>query len=716
MNIKALIAEMTLEEKASLCVGGSYWKTKAIERLNIPSIMMIDGPSGINKLEIDLDYTCPEVKSKRAILFPSSSCTCCSFDRDIMYYLGETLGDELVKEGIQMILAPGVNIKRSPLCGRNFEYFSEDPFLSTTISGSLIKGVQSKGVGCCIKHFAANNQENGRFFCSSEIEERPLREIYLASFEGAVREAKPWAVMTSYNQVNNVFSSVNREFLTDILRGQWKWNVNDPGEPPLSGVVMSDWGGTYDRVEGVKAGLDLEMPGPEKYATSSAQFIVDAVKDGDLDEKLVDQDCERVLNVVSKAQKLIERSKKDPSIQFDAKMSKIDGYLQRHHQVVTEIAENCIVLLKNEDKILPLPRKSPDSKSYNVLFLGQFASKPHTQGAGSARVKPFAVSNPLTASKEIVEKDVKIEYFDCYSSDEGNEIDKATTAKAVKEASNSDVVVIFTGTPQLHEIENRDRKGIELPSDANSLISRVLQVNKNVVVVLQNGSPVEMPWASNVKAILETYLSGEGVGEATARILFGIVNPSGHLAESFPIKVSDNPSFGNFGLPKKAVYKEGIYVGYRHYDKNNIDVLFPFGHGLSYTTFEYSNIQILNCPQKVVKFNGPQGDVNDNDPEIEVSVDVKNTGDMEGKTVAQLYVADLVLEVDRPPKELKGFEKVALKPGEVKTIVFKLNRRSFAWWKVEIHDWFVSSGNFDIIIGQSSRDPNPQVLSINVQT
>lgn len=691
---------MTLEEKASLCVGGSYWHTKAIPRLKIPNFMMIDGPSGINKLEIYMDYTCESIENESAILFPCASCTCCSFDRDIMFEMGQTIADEMIKEGISLLLAPGVNIKRSPLCGRNFEYFSEDPLLSSTISCHLIKGIQSKGVGACIKHFAANNQETARFFSNSIIDERTLREIYLCSFELAIKEAKPWAVMSSYNLVNEVYSSANKFLLTDILRNEWNWN---------EGIVISDWGGTYDRVEGMKAGLDLEMPGPdsEESEVQSIDYIVDSVNKGELDEKLVDRNCERVLNVVFKANELIEKSKSDKSIQFNVKMENVDGLFDLHHEIAKKVAENSFVLLKNEDSILPLPTVSKPSKPFKILFVGEFAENPHVQGAGSARVEPYMTSNCLNSSNEILEQKsdnqkngVSIEYIKCFGTTDGSFYGDAEK-DTIESAKKSDVVVVFAGTEELREIENRDLKNLKLPTDENRIITEIAKVNKNVVVVLQNGGPLEMPWINDVKAILETFLSGEGGGEATANILFGLTNPSGHLAETFPVRLKDNPTFGNFGK-KETNYSEGVFVGYRFYEKNNIDVLFPFGHGLSYTQFEYSNLRID-------KNNGKS-----DNPEISVLVDVKNVGKMIGKTVAQIYVSDLVGAVQRPIKELKGFEKIELRPGENKTIIFNLNKRSFAWWNVDVHDWSVSKGKYQIIVGQSSKDPNALTLDINL--
>lgn len=497
--------------------------------------------------QVNQNPTLPREKSKTGILFPSSSCTCCSFDCDLMQYMGENFGDEMVKEGIAIIFGPGVNIKRSPICGRNFEYFSEDPFLSTKISGSFIKGVQSKGVGCCMKHFAANNKEQLRHFSSSDMDERTLREIYLASFEGAVKESQPWAVMSSYNQINGVYSAENHELLTEILRNQWNFN----------GIGISDWYSGQDRVESIKAGLDLEMPGINGRDENAAEEIIEAVQNGDLDEKIVDQSVEMILNIISKVNELREKSEKDTSIQFDKKMVNVKGYLEQQHQVATKIAENSIVLLKNEDSILPLPLKyDDDSKSFEILYVGGFAKKPHVKGFGSAYVKAFKKTRPLDSSLSILEqensKNVMISYIKGFDRKSGRMV--CSKIDVITKAKNSNVVV-FAGTFRLQELENKDRKTMPLPEDENMLISEILIVNKNVIVVLQNGSSVEMPWANDVKAILETYFAGEGCGEATAKILFGLVNPSGHLAESFPIKLNDNPSYESFKMEIRSRFE-----------------------------------------------------------------------------------------------------------------------------------------------------------------
>ncbi|KAK8866208.1 hypothetical protein M9Y10_009167 [Tritrichomonas musculus] len=726
LDINNLIDEMTLIEKVVLCFGGSYWRTSSIPRLKIPSITMIDGPNGINKQEFAMDKQCQIIGSTKTICFPSSCCTCCSFDKDLLYKLGESFGDEMIKEGISILLGPGVNIKRSPLGGRNFEYFSEDPFLTTKMAGQLIKGIQSKGVGACIKHFAANNQETQRFTVSAQIDERTLHEIYLAAFEGAIKDSKPWAVMSSYNQINGLFSSDNYELLTHVLRDEWKWNINDndsPDDPISEGIVMSDWGGTHDRVQGFKAGLDLEMPGTKN---SRIDQVIEAVKQKKLDVNFINKSVKRVLNVVFKAQEIIEKSELDQSIQFGKGMENIEGFLDIQHEIAREVAENSIVLLKNDDSILPLPRSSNSSKKIQILFVGKYAKNPHFQGGGCANVDPYKIDDCYNSSIEIIKSTqsitktktktknssgVSISFMEGFNTKDG-QTSPQLSKLAIQASQKSDIVVVFAGTPEQQEVENKDQTHIKLPKDEDSLISEIAKVNKNVVVVLQNGSPVEMPWVSNVKAILETYFCGEAGGKATANVLFGLVNPSGHLSESFPFRLKDTPCYKNFPGSKNniAKYKEGIFVGYRHYDRCNINVLFPFGHGLSYTEFKYKKIRLFDC------LKNDQISLNNDDSRIlTVLVDVENVGPVSGKTVAQLYVSDKTFSVERPVKELKGFEKVSLNPGEVKTVEFHLNWRSFAYWNTDIHSWHVSSGDFQIIIGQSSRDKDSLILDLKIK-
>ncbi|MCD7890841.1 MAG: glycoside hydrolase family 3 C-terminal domain-containing protein [Ruminococcus sp.] len=649
MDIKKLISEMTIEEKASLCSGADFWHTKAVERLGIPQMMVSDGPNGLRKQDLTAEN--PGVNlSIEAVCFPSACALACSFDRDLIYRMGQALGNECQAENVGVILGPGANIKRSPICGRNFEYFSEDPYLASNIAASHIKGVQSQNVGTSLKHFLVNNQENRRMSVSAEIDERTLNEIYFAAFETAVREGKPWTVMCSYNRVNGVYSSENKMSLTDTLRDRWGFD----------GFVVSDWGAVNDRVKGVAAGLDLEMP--SSGGVNDAK-IVEAVKNGTLSEDALNKACENVLGIVKKY--------------LDGRNENAVWDKEADHRLAAEIASQCIVLLKNEDKILPL------DKNKKIAFIGKFADEPRFQGGGSSHINAFRVTGAIAAAAGYAD----VSYAQGYRTDE-DAADSELLEEAVRLAESSDAAVIFAGLTDLFESEGFDRSHMKMPECQNELIRRVAQVQPNTVVMLHNGSPVEMPWIDDVKGLVEAYLGGQAVGEAECAVLFGKVNPSGRLAETFPKKLSDNPSYLNFpGEGDRVEYREGIFVGYRYYDFREMDVLFPFGYGLSYTDFEYSNLS--------VQTDGCNADV---------SVTVTNTGSVAGREVVQLYVHDCESSVIRPVKELKGFEKIELKPNESKTVSFHLDHRSFAFYSTEIHGWFVESGDFEIMIGKSSRD------------
>ena len=652
MNIDKILNEMTLEEKASLCSGEGFWHTKAVERLDIQRIMVSDGPHGLRKVNEEKD--CVTDESIKAICFPTASALACSFDRGLLEKLGKTLGDECQAEDIAVLLGPGANIKRSPLCGRNFEYFSEDPYLSSELATAYIKGVQSRGVGTSLKHFALNNQEHRRMSVSAEVDERTLREIYLASFEGAVKNAKPWAVMCSYNRVNGVYASENPKLLTDILRDEWGYK----------GLTVSDWGAVDNRVNGVMAGLDLEMP---SSMGKNDKLIVEAVRLGKLDIKDVDKCVRRVLELLEKYE--------------DGKKSNVVWDKEKDNKLAAKIESECMVLLKNEDNILPI------DKSKKVAFIGKFAESPRYQGGGSSHINSYKVTSALDAVKDICE----VSYAEGYLTDE-DKIDKSILNKAVKIAEDCDIAVLFVGLPDMFESEGYDREHLRLPGCQLELIKRVAEVNENTVIVLHNGSAVEMPFADDVKGILEAYLGGQAVGQAEVDILFGKKNPCGKLAETFPKKLSDNPSYLNFpGEGDRVRYQEGIFVGYRYYDKKEIEPLFPFGYGLSYTDFEYKYIEVS------------KDEMND-DEELTVTVAVKNTGKVKGKEIVQLYVNDEQSGVIRSIKELKGFEKVSLNPGEEKKIAFVLDKRSFAYYNTEISDWYTEYGKYNILVGASSRD------------
>ena len=652
-KIRDLVKQMTLEEKAGMCSGADFWHTKSVERLEIPSVMLSDGPHGLRKQEEKGDHL-GMGDSIEAVCFPAGCLSASSFDREMLRKLGETLGNECQAENVSVILGPAMNIKRSPLCGRNFEYYSEDPLVSTELATAYIEGVQSKHVGTSPKHFLANNQEHYRLTGSSEVDERTLREIYLASFEGAVKNAKPWTVMGSYNRVNGVFATENKKYLTDVLRDEWGFD----------GYVVSDWGAVNERVPGLKAGLDLEMPSSNGV---NDRKIVEAVQNGELDEEILDRTCERILDVMYR---YLEN--RDENAVFDR---------EKDHDTAEKIAEESMVLLKNDGGLLPF------DKNQKIAFIGHYAKEPRYQGGGSSHIHSSRVVSALEAAKE----NDNILFAQGFT-DEAEENNPALVEEAVKAAQQADAAVLFLGLPERYESEGFDRKHMKLPKCQNRLVEEILKVQKNVAVVLHNGSPVEMPWVDQVPAILESYLAGEAVGDAQYRILFGDVNPSGKLAETFPLRLEDNPTYPYYGREgEDAVYREGVLVGYRYYDTKHMDVLFPFGHGLSYTEFEYSDLELSAEKMK------------DTDT-LQVSVIVKNTGNRAGKEVVQLYVAPKDPEFVRPEKELRAFEKISLEPGESRKVAFTLGKRAFAYWNITLHDWHVVSGEYEILIGKSSRD------------
>lgn len=651
-KIKEIVSQMTLEEKASMCSGADFWHTEAVERLGIPASMVSDGPHGLRKQDQEGDHLGVN-DSIKAVCFPAGCGTAASFNRELIQQMGETLGEECQAEGVSVILGPAVNIKRSPLCGRNFEYYSEDPLVASEMAGALIHGVQSKNVGTSIKHFLANNQETRRMTSDSKIGERSLHEIYLAAFEGAVKKEKPWTVMCSYNKINGTYAAENHKYLTEVLRDEWGFD----------GYVMSDWGAVNSRVKDLQAGLDLEMPSSHG---ANDKLIVGAVQSGELPEKVLDTAVARILNIVFRYEE-----NRDKNAVFDR---------DKDHEMARKVAQETIVLLKNEG-VLPLSEKE------TIAFIGKYAKTPRYQGGGSSHIN----SHKVTSALDAVEGMANVTYAQGFD-DREDKTDEKLLAEAVEAAKKAKVAVIFAGLPDAFESEGFDRSHMRMPDCQNELISRVAAVQPNTVVVLHNGSPVEMPWVNEVKGILEAYLSGQAVGGAVCDILFGRVNPSAKLPETFPLKLEDNPSYLFYiGERDKVEYREGIFVGYRYYDKKKMDVLFPFGHGLSYTTFAYSNLTVDKERMK------------DTDV-MKVSVDVTNTGKMAGKEIVQLYVADQESAVIRPLKELKGFEKIALAPGETKTVTFTLDKRAFAFYSVKLQDWYVETGAFDIMVGRSSRD------------
>ncbi len=657
-KIKNLISQMTLEEKAGLCSGLDFWHTKGVERLGIPSEMVSDGPHGLRKQDQAADHLGIN-DSIQAVCFPAGCATASSFDRDLVRKLGETLGEECQAENISTILGPAMNIKRSPLCGRNFEYYSEDPLVSTEMAGTLVHGVQSKHVGTSPKHFMANNQEYHRMTSSSEMDERTMREIYLAAFEGMVKKEKPWTIMNSYNKLNGTYLCENKEMLTDVLRKEWGFD----------GYVMTDWGAMNERVEALKAGCNLEMP--SCGGTTDAE-IVKAVQEGKLDEAVLDQRLEEFLNIIFRYEE-----NRDQKAVFQ---------LERDHGIARQVEEECIVLLKNEEAVLPL---SPDKKA---AFIGKYAKAPRYQGGGSSHINSFKVESAMDAVK-FCEKVKEENIIFAQGYDDAEDLtDEALLAEAVEAAKSAEIAVVFAGLPDNFESEGYDRKHMRMPDCQNRLIEAVAEVQPNTVVVLHNGAPVEMPWIGKVKAVLEAYLGGQAVGGAVVNVLYGNTNPSGHLAETFPLRLQDTPCYLNYGGEHdKSVYSEGVFVGYRYYASKDMEVLFPFGHGLSYTTFAYSNLSVNQ--EKMTESET-----------LAVTVDVTNTGETAGKEVVQLYVAPKGGTVIRPVRELKAFEKIELAPGETKKVQFTLDRRAFAYWSTQIHDWHVESGEYEIQIGRNAQD------------
>jgi beta-glucosidase len=655
VNIKNTISNMTLEEKLALLSGKDFWRTKDYEKYGLPSIEMADGPCGLRKQLEECDHLGIH-QSAPATAQLSGPTLASSWSKELIYQVGEALGTECRTYGVDLLLGPAVNIQRSPLCGRHFEYFSEDPYLTGKVAAAYINGVQSKGVGACIKHFAANNQETEREYIDAVIDERTLREIYLAAFEEPVKEAKPWAVMTALNKINRDYCSENKHILKEILREEWKYE----------GIVVSDWWGVNDRVRALEAGLDVEMPSSQGIGQKKLE---NAVEKHTLDEKYIDEACERIIKHALKA--------------GNNHQKKVELNLDNHHKLARYAASQSIVLLKNEDQILPI------DKNKKVALIGEFMVKPRFKLEGSALVNQTKEDIPLEEIKKI--SCGEITYAQGYSSE--TSVDQEELIReAQRTAKDSEVAVIFAGLPYGFESEGHDRKHIQLPQNHLDLIQAITEVQSNIIVVLANGGPVDMPWLPKVKGVFECFLAGQGMGGALAALLYGLENPSGKLPVTFPKQLCHTPGYFNYPGDKiKVEYKEGIFVGYRYYDKRDIEPLFPFGFGLSYTTFEYEDIRLDKKEMA-------------DDETLTVSVKVRNTGKTEGKEVVQLYVGQFDSSVMKPVKELKGFEKIHLLPGEEKTVTFELNRRAFAYYHVDLNDWYVDRGEYKIMLGSSSGD------------
>ncbi|MDQ6422936.1 glycoside hydrolase family 3 C-terminal domain-containing protein [Paenibacillus sp. LHD-117] len=661
-NVKTIIAQMTVEEKASLCSGLNMWQTKAVERLGIPSIVVTDGPHGLRKQSNPGDMSS---KTVPATCFPSGAGLASSWDRELIEAVGNALGEECQAEDVGVLLGPAVNIKRSPLCGRNFEYLSEDPYLSSEMGTHHVLGVQGQGVGTSVKHFAANNQETLRNSINTIVDERTLHEIYPSSFEGPVVKGDAWTVMCAYNQVNGEFCSENSELLTKVLKERWGHG----------GIVMTDWGAINARVKGLEAGLELEMPyvGPEHDA-----MIVGAVRSGELDEAVLDAAVERLLTVIFKA--------------ADGKKAGFAYDRDTHHALARRAAADSMVLLKNEDALLPLAAEQ------SVAVIGAFAKTPRYQGGGSSHISPTRMDAAFDFIAAAAAGGAG--YAQGYPL-KGDAVDEALIEEAVTLAAGKDVAVIFAGLPESFESEGFDREHLDMPASHNELIRRVAAVQPNTVVVLSNGAPVAMPWLGGAKAVLEGYLGGQATGSAAADVLYGQVNPSGKLTETFPVRLEQTPAYLNFpGGKSEVFYGEGLFVGYRYYEAKKEKPLFPFGHGLSYTTFAYESIAVDKAHMKDTET-------------VTVTVTVRNTGERAGKEVVQLYVKPLDSTVVRPLKELKGFRKISLQPGESAQVTFALDKRSFAYFNTEIGDWFAETGAYELLSGPSSAE-TPLAAAVNV--
>jgi len=639
------IAKLTLEQKASLLSGHDFWSTKAIPEAGIPSIVLTDGPHGVRRQAGDADHLGIN-DSLPSTCFPPAVAVGSSWDPELAARIGEAVGREGRAFGVSVILGPGVNIKRSPLCGRNFEYYSEDPYLSGVLGSAHVTGMHQAGVGASVKHFAANNQEHERMRISADVDERTLREIYLPAFERVVREARPATVMCSYNKINGIYASHNRWLLTDVLRGDWGFE----------GAVVSDWGAVSDRVAGVAAGMDLEMPGS---GGTTDQQIVDAVGAGVLDEATVDESVRRVLALTE--------------LPHDATD---DLDVEGHHALARELAADSIVLLKNERETLPVPANS------RVAVVGAFATEPRFQGGGSSHINATQVDAALDMIRDQPWTDgVTVEHAAGFSLD-GTGDPAAMLEEATTAARGADIALLFVGLSDREESEGFDRDTLTLPKAQIDVINAVAQVAPRTVVVLSNGGVVSLEgWHDHVDAIVEGWLLGQAGGSALSDVLFGHVNPSGHLAESIPLKLEDNPSWLNFpGEQGHVRYGEGVFVGYRYYTTTGVPVRYPFGHGLSYTTFSTDDLTIDAV----------------GDEDVDVSVTVTNTGSRPGKHVVQVYVSGGNAPVRRPTRELRGFTKVALEPGKSTTVSLRLDRRAFAYWDVEFGRWVVAPGEYRV--------------------
>lgn len=647
MKYKELISKLTLEEKASLMSGKDIWQTKEVKRLGIPSITLSDGPHGVRRQVGEGDHLGLN-DSLPATCFPTAATIANSWNPTLGEFVGSCLGEEARDLGVGVLLGPGMNMKRSPLCGRNFEYFSEDPYLAGKMAAGYVRGIQSKGVAACPKHFAVNNQELRRMASDSIVDERTLREIYLTAFEIAVKEGKPKSLMSSYNRINGIYGCEHEELLQDILVKEWGFD----------GFVVTDWGGSNDHTESVRYGNHLEMPAT---GGDSDRELVQSVKEGRLSQELLDQRVDELLCTVFE----VHRNMKKQSEKFA---------IEQHHKAAERAAEESIVLLKNEDHLLPLSQRT------KVAVIGDFAKTPRYQGAGSSVVNCTKLDSTLDV--------IKGSGLDMVGYEQGylrtRKEDAQLVNQAVELAQKADVVLFYMGLDEISETEGLDRTNMKLPKNQITVLSAIATVNSNIVAVLSAGSSIEMPWTGNCRAIVHGYLAGQAGAGAILNVITGKVCPGGKLAETYPIKYEDTPAYHYFpGKEYNAEYREGLYIGYRYYDTAQIAVQFPFGFGLSYTTFAYSDLKVS---------------------EQEVQFVIKNTGRVRGAEIAQLYVVANCNGVYRPKKELKGFAKITLEPGESQTVSIALDDKAFRYYDTDTRQWEVESGAYEILIGASSAD------------
>lgn len=661
--------ELTLEQRAQLLAGESHWKTHAAPSADIPSLFLSDGPHGLRKQEGAQD--CMGIaESRPATCFPTASALACSFDPELVERVGAAIGEEARRQGVDVVLGPGVNIKRHPLCGRNFEYFSEDPVVSGELGAAMVRGIQSRGVGACLKHFAANSQEHARMVSDSVVDERTLRELYLAPFEHVVRHARPWSVMTAYNKLNGVYCSEHEWLLREVLRGEWGFD----------GAVVSDWGAMSSSVASVRAGLDLCMPGPRR---DHARALVEAVRSGELEEGCVNEAASHIERLARR----VKACQAEGSIGGAPALSLTDEEFYRAHaDLAREAAVQSAVLLKN-DGVLPL---NPDAK---VAVIGAFARMPRYQGSGSSRINPKIIDNIWY---RLEQRGVAAEYADGCDPTTGD-ADERQLLEAETLAARSDVAVVVAGLPARYESEGFDRKLMVMPRGMRELIDRICAANPRTVVVLQGGAPMEMPWRDSPAAILLMYLSGCQGGGAAVDVLVGDVNPSGKLAETWPVDSAQTALGTTYpDMDNEVFYREGPFVGYRYYDAVDVEPAFPFGHGESYTEFAYEGLEV----------KAHEGASTEGPLEFDVSFTLRNIGPRIGAEVAQVYIAP-TSEVVPPPcpvQWLAGFAKIELEPGGERQVVLHLDETAFRKWDASLHRWRVYPGEYEVRVASSSRD------------